>query len=95
MAESPTVVNNAAAGQFEIRADKGVAVLTYVQRGDALDLTHTRVPKELEGQGYGAALAKTALAYARTKGLKVIPTCPFVSAYLRRHKDYADLVQQG
>jgi predicted GNAT family acetyltransferase len=96
MAESPTVVHNAAAGQFEIRSDTGgAAVLTYVQRGDTLDLMHTRVPGELEGQGYGGALAKAALDYARAQGLKVIPTCPFVSAYLRRHEEYADLVQSG
>jgi hypothetical protein len=95
MAESPTVVHHQAAGQFEIRADAGIAVLSYVQRGDTLDLMHTRVPRELEGQGYGAALAKAALDYARAAGLKVIPTCPFVGAYLRRHKDYADLVQAG
>lgn len=95
MAEFPAVVNNPAAGQFEIRGDRGIAVLTYVQRGGALDLTHTRVPRELEGQGYAGALAKAALEYARAKGLKVIPTCPFVSAYLRRHKEYADLMQGG
>ena len=95
MAESPTVVNNPAAGQFEIRTDGGIAVLTYVQRGDALDLVHTRVPHALEGKGYGGALAKAALDYARAMGLKVIPTCPFVSMYLRRHKEYADLAQVG
>lgn len=95
MAASPTVVHNPAAEQFEIRADAGIAALKYVQRGDTLDLMHTRVPSELEGQGYGAALARAALDYARENGLKVIPTCPFVSAYLRRHKDYGDLVQVG
>ena len=95
MAESPAVVNNSTAGQFEIRTDAGIAVLTYVQRGDALDLMHTRVPHELEGKGYGAALAKAALDYARANGSKVIPTCPFVSTYLRRHKEYADLAQVG
>jgi predicted GNAT family acetyltransferase len=95
MAESPTVVHNPAAGQFEIRTDAGVAVLKYVQRGDALDLMHTRVPSELEGRGYGAALARAALDYARAQGLKIIPTCPFVSAYLRRHREYGDLVQVG
>jgi predicted GNAT family acetyltransferase len=95
MAESPTVVDNPAQGQFEIRTDQGVAVLKYEQRGDVLDLTHTRVPAPLEGQGYGAALARAALEHARAKGLKVIPTCPFVGTYLRRHKEYADLVQQG
>jgi predicted GNAT family acetyltransferase len=95
MAQSPTVVHDPAAGQFEIRTDAGVAVLTYEQRGDTLDLLHTRVPGELAGHGYGTALAKAGLDYARAKGLKVVPTCPFVSAYLRRHKEYADLLQVG
>ena len=95
MAQSLPVVDNRTAGQFEIRTDGGVAVLTYVQRGDALDLVHTRVPHTLEGKGYAGALAKAALEYARAMGLKVIPTCPFVSTYLRRHKEYADLVQAG
>jgi predicted GNAT family acetyltransferase len=95
MGDAPNVINNTTAGQFEIGTDAGVGVLTYEVRGDTLDLVHTRVPREAAGHGYGAALAKAALEYARSKGLKVIPTCPFVSAYLRRHTEYADLVQQA
>jgi predicted GNAT family acetyltransferase len=95
MADIARVIDNAAASQFEIHADAGVAVLTYELRDDTLDLTHTRVPSQLEGQGYGAALVKAAMESARAKGLKVIPTCPFVRTYLRRHKEYGDLVRQG
>jgi predicted GNAT family acetyltransferase len=95
MANTANVIDNAAASQFEIHTDAGVAVLTYALRGDILDLTHTRVPSQLEGQGYGAALVRAAMESARAKGLKVIPTCPFARTYLRRHKEYADLVQQG
>ena len=95
MADTPNVIENAAAGQFEIHTDAGIAVLSYVLQGDALDLTHTLVPGQLEGQGYGAALAKAALDSARARGQKVIPTCPFVRTYLRRHKEYADMVYQG
>jgi predicted GNAT family acetyltransferase len=87
-----TVTNNATASQFEIRAEAGVARLKYSRHGDTLDLAHTAVPEPLEGQGYGAALAKAALDYARAQGLTVIPTCPFVRTYLRRHTEYADLV---
>jgi hypothetical protein len=28
----------------------------------------------------------------RARGLKLVPLCPFVRAYLRRHPDQADLV---
>jgi predicted GNAT family acetyltransferase len=95
MATAPTVTNNAAAGQFEVRTDSGLARLKYVLRGDVLDLVHTEVPQAAEGQGIGAALARTALEHARREGFKVIPTCPFVSGYLRRHKEFADLVATG
>jgi predicted GNAT family acetyltransferase len=84
MADTPRVIDNAAAGQFEIHTGAGVAILTYVVRGDTVDLVHTRVPAQLEGQGYGAALATAALESARARGLKVIPTCPFVRTYMRR-----------
>jgi predicted GNAT family acetyltransferase len=93
MASAPNVTNNTAAGQFEIRTDAGVALLKYVPSGSSLDLVHTEVPAALEGQGYGAALAAAALDYARSQHLTVVPTCPFVQTYLRRHKEYADLVQ--
>lgn len=94
MADTPSVIDNAATGQFEIPTDAGVAVLSYVIRGDTVDFIHTHVPTQLEGQGYGAALAKAALESARARGLKVIPTCPFVRTYVRRHREYSDLVKQ-
>ena len=56
--------------------------------------THTEVPRALEGKGVGNVLAKTGLEWARSEGLRVIPICPFVAAYIARHPDYADLVRR-
>ena len=92
MAATPNVTHNAAAGQFEARTEHGVARLQYVLRGQAMDLAHTNVPQEAEGQGVGAALAKAALDHARKEGVQVIPSCPFVAAYVKRHPEYAALV---
>jgi len=91
----PTITNNTAAGQFEAVTSAGLARLKYVRRDNALDLLHTEVPPAAEGQGIGAALAAAALQHARQEGLKVIPSCPFVRSYLRRHKEFADLVVTG
>jgi predicted GNAT family acetyltransferase len=92
MAAAPTVTNNVAEGQFEAKTAHGLARLRYVRRGDVLDLTHTSVPQDAEGRGVGTLLARAALEHAKAQGLKVIPSCPFVHAYVRKHPEYAALV---
>jgi uncharacterized protein len=92
MASTPSVTHNAAAGQFEARTEHGIALLKYAVRGEVMDLAHTTVPQEAEGQGVGTSLAKAALDHARREGVKVIPSCPFVASYVERHEEYADLV---
>lgn len=94
MASLPTVSHNAAEHRFEAATEHGMATLRYLARGNVLDLAHTAVPQDAEGQGLGGALAHAALEHARAKGLKVIPSCPFVHSYLRKHREYADLVVQ-
>lgn len=64
----------------------------YRREGDRITFTHTVVEPEHEGGGVGSALARTALDGARSAGLRVVPQCPFVAAWIRRHPDYADLV---
>ncbi len=95
MSDEPAerVTNNQAAHRFEIEADGALATLTYREGKRRLTLIHTEVPEALGGKGYGGALARTALEYARAAGLRVIPYCPFVRAYLERHPEYAELTQ--
>lgn len=92
MADTPTATHNSAAAQFEIPTDAGLALLKYTRRGGTMDLVHTDVPRQLEGQGYGRALAKAALDHARAEGIKVIPSCAFIQAFLKRNPKYSDLV---
>ena len=92
MPDAFEVTHDPATGRFEISTPSGTAMLTYVHRGADLEILHTEVPDELEGHGYGAALARAALDYARGERLKVIPSCPFVSGYIRRHPKDAELV---
>jgi predicted GNAT family acetyltransferase len=94
MPDASEVTHDPAAGRFEIRTEQGTALLNYAHRGNDLDLIHTEVPQALEGRGYGATLTAAALDYARREGMKVIPSCPFVKAYLARHPEDAVLVVQ-
>ncbi|MEM1056944.1 MAG: GNAT family N-acetyltransferase [Bacteroidota bacterium] len=81
--------------RFAVDTDHGLAHLDYILTTDLISLVHTEVPVGAEGQGIGNALAKAGLDYARAEGLKVLPTCPFVLAYIRRHPEERDLVMAG
>ncbi len=93
MSEPISVRNNSFLHRFEAEIDSYTAFLTYLRKPNSIVLVHTEVPSELEGRGVGGALARAALDYARSDGLKVIPQCPFVAAYIKRHPEQQDLVR--
>jgi len=87
------VRHDPAAGRFYVDLDGSTAYLAYTQVDDrTLDLRHTFVPDALRGRGLAAQIVRFALDYARSHGLRVIPTCSYVAATIRREPEFADLV---
>jgi predicted GNAT family acetyltransferase len=88
------VVDNPELQRFEARVDGQVAgEIVYRERADGrLVLLHTQVDDQFEHRGIGGRLVAGALDDIRSRGLAIVPLCPFVSAYLGRHPEYADLV---
>jgi predicted GNAT family acetyltransferase len=91
---SGDVRHNTAAHRFEAGIAPHLAMLVYQVKSDALELVHTEVPEQYQGQGLGGKLATAALQWARESGRKVIPSCPYVRSYIGKHPEYADLVAQ-
>lgn len=92
MAE-PEVQDNPAEQRFEVRLDgEVVGFLRYDDRGAAVLLTHTEVDERFEGRGLGSTLIREALDALRSRGVGVLPYCPFVRGYIQRHAEYVDLV---
>jgi predicted GNAT family acetyltransferase len=79
------VVNNIKKFRFEVISGALISKLEYRIGRYSIDLVHSEVAEELAGQGIGSSLVITALQHARDNGFKVIPSCPFVAAYLERH----------
>ncbi len=92
-----TVVDNPAEGRFEALAPDGsvVGVAEYSRRGDVVLMTHVEVPPAYEGQGIASRLTAAALDSLRAQGVKIVPRCPYVVAFLPRHPEYADLVAEA
>jgi predicted GNAT family acetyltransferase len=89
------VADNETAQRYEAQVAGQLAVITYQRLGDRIIFNHTEVPEALEGHGIAGKMAQFALDDARTRHLAVIPRCPFVASYIRRHPEYADLVPLG
>ena len=88
----PEIRDNPDRHQYELPVDGDLAVVTYNLSPPNLMITETLVPERLEGQGIASRLAKHVLADARARDLLILPVCPFFSAYLQKHPEYADVV---
>jgi predicted GNAT family acetyltransferase len=81
------------ANRYEIRVEDRLAgFVDYRRTPGSIELRHTEIGDEFEGQGLGSVLARAALDAARDEGLGVVPTCPFVRGFIDRHPEYRDLV---
>jgi predicted GNAT family acetyltransferase len=79
--------------RYEARLDgELVGVLEYIVKRGRIALVHTEVAATHEGRGIAGQLARFALGEARRRGLRVIPLCPYVRAYLERHPEEGDVV---
>jgi len=88
------ITNNAEKHRYE--AFIGTELAGYCEYNlltDAIMFTHTEVLPEHEGKGVGSAIARHVLDEARAKAWHVIPVCQFIAGYIRKHREYADLVR--
>jgi uncharacterized protein len=87
------VVDNPSELRYELRVDGNLAgEIRYRRQPGSVVLVHTEIEPSFEGQGMGAVLVRGALEDIRARGARVVPFCPFVAAFIRRHREYTDLV---
>lgn len=92
--EKLEVIHNPAKSRFEIWIDHQLSKLDYLLDEDTIVMTHVGVYPDHRGQGVAGKLVEVALNYAEQKSLRVIPMCPYVAAYIRRHPQYLSLTKQ-
>jgi predicted GNAT family acetyltransferase len=90
---SDIVRDNKAQHRFEMSAGGDTAVAYYSLSPGVITFTHTEVPAALRGQGIASRLMRGVLETARAEGLKVVPRCSFVTAYMNRHPEFNDLLR--
>ncbi len=90
-----TLIDNEEKKRYEFQLEEHTPIIEYIKAQDKIYLTHTEVPTALEGKGIGSALVKQALEDIEKKGLTLVPLCPFVALYIKRHPEWKKLVLKG
>ena len=81
-------------GAFYVEQDNQIlAQMTYTWAGtDRIILDHTEVSQVLNGKGVGKQMVTKAVDFAREKGIKIIPLCPFAKSVFDKVKEFKDVL---
>ncbi|MEV5387874.1 GNAT family N-acetyltransferase [Streptomyces sp. NPDC052721] len=90
---TPVVERVDARNRYEILVDGKRAGLTAYRDRDAQRVFyHTEIDDAFAGQGLASRLVQEALTDVRESGKRIVPVCPYVAKFLKRHEEFADLV---
>ena len=87
-----TLRNNSARNRYELDLEGGTAFAVYRLSPGVVTIVHSEVPAALRGSGVGSAFVAQVLEEVRRQGLKVVPQCGFVRAFMARNPEFNDLL---
>ena len=84
-------------GVFYIESESAerVAELTYLEKNGVLIIDHTEVNDSLRGKNIGYQLVSHAVDFARERGSKIRPLCPFAKAVIDKRPEMQDVLAEN
>jgi predicted GNAT family acetyltransferase len=79
------MTNNGDAHRFELSENGHTAYADYRLDGARLYIDYVEAPPPLRGTGAAGRLMADIMAWARERGLEVVPVCGYAAAWIRRH----------
>ncbi|GGW54429.1 hypothetical protein DFQ11_101325 [Winogradskyella epiphytica] len=86
------LVKNEEKKRFEIEIDGHFAFINYGEFGDQIALVHTETDPELAGKGAASAVVEKTLNYLDDHNIVLLPFCPYVFAYIKKHPEWKRIV---
>lgn len=84
------MTDNRAESRYELTIDGiDAGFIDYRLSGTSIVLAYIEIDPAFGGQGFGSRLTQAALDDCRSRGLTVVPACPFIADYMRRNPDNA------
>lgn len=80
---------------YIIENDVRAAEMTYVWAGESkIIIDHTEVGDSLRGTGAGKKLVRASVNFAREKGIKILPLCPFARSVFEKVTEFQDVLSK-
>ncbi|MET0452271.1 MAG: GNAT family N-acetyltransferase [Mycobacterium sp.] len=71
-----------------------VGLMKFLDHDGQRVFYHTEVESAFEGRGLATLLIGEGLAATRTDGKRIVAVCPMVSAYVKKHHDYDEVIDR-
>lgn len=88
------LVKNESRKRFEIEIDGHFAFINYGETDDQIALVHTEAEPELAGTRAAAAVVEKTLQFIKESGKKLLPFCPYVFAFIKKHPEWKTIVDE-
>ncbi|MFZ4931058.1 GNAT family N-acetyltransferase [Chryseobacterium sp. Mn2064] len=80
--------------RFEIEFNGHYAFIDYRETTHQIALIHTEAEPELAGTGAAAAVVEKTLNYIEESNKKLLPFCPYVFAFIKKHSEWKRIVDE-
>src|ERR1700743_89160 len=85
-----------AEGKYTIAvAGETVGLAAVADRDSQRVFYHTEVEERFGGRGLATILVAEALEATRADGKRVVPVCPMVAAYIKKHPEFRDIADKA
>jgi len=92
--QSIPLLKNETKKRFEIEINGHFAFINYGERENQIALVHTETEPELAGTGAAAAVVEKTLQFIKNSGKKLLPFCPYVFAFIKKHQEWKAIVDE-
>jgi len=90
-----SVKDNSFLRQFETRVNGHLAKIEYSSQERKVFLTKLVIPEEITTKGFKEEFIKSVLHHIQEQNLRVVPTSPQVAGFLRKNRQYKEMLPVG
>lgn len=86
---------NSELSRFELEINNHITYANFHTKENTLFIDYVFAPEELRGTGAAGKLMEEIVKNARAENLKITPICGYAVSWLKKHKEYHDLLKEN